>query len=116
MQLTAKLVELLPLQTGTSSKGEWRKQNIVVETEEQYPKKICISVWGDKIDSNQLQPGNKLKIDFDIESREFNQRWYTDVKSWKIELATAGSHSESVPPIDSSFDPGPAEVPDNMPF
>jgi len=115
MQLTAKLVELLPLQTGTSSKGEWRKQNIVVETEEQYPKKICISVWGDKIDA-KLQPGNKLKIDFDIESREYNQRWYTDVKAWKIELANANAPGESAPPIDASFDPGPAEMPGDMPF
>jgi hypothetical protein len=116
MQLTAKLVELLPLQTGTSSKGEWRKQNIVVETEDQYPKKICISVWGDKIDANQLQPGNKLKIDFDIESREYNQRWYTDVKAWKIELANATTQGEPIPPIDPTFDPGPAATPDDMPF
>jgi hypothetical protein len=116
MQLTAKLVELLPLQTGTSSKGEWRKQNIVVETEDQYPKKVCISVWGDKIDANQLQPGNRLRIDFDIESREYNQRWYTDVKAWKIELANANAQGESMPPIDSTFDPGPATAPDDMPF
>jgi hypothetical protein len=117
MQLTAKLVELLPLQTGTSSKGEWKKQNIVVETEDQYPKKICISVWGDKIDASQLQPGNKLKIDFDVESREYNQRWYTDVKAWKIELAdVAVSSPEQAPPIDSSFDPGAAEAHDDLPF
>jgi hypothetical protein len=87
MQLTAKLVQLLPLQTGTGKNGQWKKQDIIVETDATYPKKICISIWGDKIDAGQLQPGNQLKVDFDVESREYNGRWYTDVKAWKIEVA-----------------------------
>ena len=87
MQLTAKLIQLLPLQTGTGKNGQWKKQDIIVETDATYPKKICISIWGDKIDASLLQPGNNLKIDFDVESREFNGRWYTDVKAWKIEVA-----------------------------
>jgi Domain of unknown function (DUF3127) len=87
MQITAKLVQLLPLQSGTGKNGQWKKQDIIVETEATYPKKICVSVWGDKIDASQLQPGSLLKIDFDVESREYNSRWYTDVKAWKIEVA-----------------------------
>ena len=89
MQRTAKLIQVLPIQTGTGKNGQWKKQDIIVETEGQYPKKICISIWGDKIDEKQLQTGNNFKIDFDVESREFNGRWYTDVKAWKIELAGA---------------------------
>jgi hypothetical protein len=95
MQLTARLVQLLPLQSGTGKNGQWKKQDIIVETEATYPKKVCISVWGDKIDTASLQPGSSLKIDFDVESREFNGRWYTDLKAWKIESngvpAAAGS-------------------------
>lgn len=87
MELKAKLVQLLPLQTGTGKNGEWKKQDIIVETEGQYPKKVCVSVWGDKINTNQLQPGKTLNISFDIESREYNGRWYTDVKAWKIDAA-----------------------------
>ena len=86
MQITARLVQLLPLQTGNGKNGQWKKQDIIVETDGQYPKKICISVWGDKINESQLKPGNRLKIDFDVESREFNGRWYTDVKAWKIDV------------------------------
>jgi hypothetical protein len=88
MQLTAKLIQLLPLQTGTGKNGEWKKQDIIVETESQYPKKVCISIWGDKINTSQLKVGNQLRVDFDVESREYNGRWYTDVKAWKIELAS----------------------------
>ncbi len=103
MELKAKLVQLLPLQTGVGKNGEWKKQDIIVETlGSQYPKKICISIWGDKADSNILQIGNDLNISFDVESREYNGRWYTDVKAWKIELAQENSYSSSnndTPPI-----------------
>ncbi len=122
MQLTAKLTQLLPLQSGTGKNGEWRKQDIVVETEGQYPKKICISIWGDKINNTQLQPGNNLTIDFDIESREYNGRWYTDVKAWKIELAGANGNMSPEYPSDAGF-PAPSSMPplpenpsDDLPF
>jgi hypothetical protein len=71
MQLTTKLTQLLPIQTGSGKTREWEKQDIIVETDGQYPKKVCISIWGDKINEGQLQISNLLKIDFDIESREY---------------------------------------------
>jgi hypothetical protein len=97
MQLTAKLISLLPLQTGTGKNGAWKKQDIIVETEGQFPKKICVSIWGDKIDESKLVTGNMLKIDFDVESREYNGRWYTDVKAWKLDLAGAGGDAGDRP-------------------
>jgi hypothetical protein len=87
MQITAKLVQVLPLQTGTGANGEWKRQDIILETEGQYPKKVCISIWGERINPQQLTVGNSLMIDFDAESREYNGRWYTDLKAWKIAIA-----------------------------
>jgi hypothetical protein len=87
MQLTAKLIQVLPLQTGAGKNGQWKKQDIIVETEGQYPKKVCVSIWGDKINESQLKVGNLLNISFDVESREYNGRWYTDVKAWRVEAA-----------------------------
>lgn len=116
MQLSAKLIQLLPIQSGTGKNGEWKKQDIVVETGGQYPKKVCISIWGDKINGSQLKIGNELKIDFDIESREYNSRWYTDIKAWKIEVAgTSSQDTSSDEPIvtDTSL-PGNGE--DDLPF
>jgi hypothetical protein len=120
MQITAKLVQLLPLQTGVSKNGEWKKQDIIVESDSQYPKKICISIWGDKIQSAQLKPGTGLTIDFDIESREFNGRWYTDVKAWKIE-SVDGANNAASQPITNDYGfpeptPLPAEEPGDLPF
>ena len=113
MQITAKLFQVLPLQTGVSRNGEWRKQEIIVETDGQYPKKICIAIWGDKINESQLQVGNMLTVDFDVESREYNGRWYTDVKAWKIELAgitPSGGQTYGIP-TEAGFPPPPPPPP-----
>ena len=116
MQLTGKLLQLLPLQTGAGKNGEWKKQDIIVETAGQYPKKVCISIWGDKIDANKLRVGNILKLDFEIESREYNSRWYTDVKAWRVEVQGASQNAsveaEYVPPtVDMSV-----QSEDDLPF
>jgi hypothetical protein len=89
MQLIGKLVQVLPIQTGTGRNGEWKKQDIIVETDGQYPKKVCVSIWGDRINEQQLVVGNNLKLEFEIESKEFSGRWYTELKAWRIELSTA---------------------------
>jgi hypothetical protein len=106
MQLTAKLTQLLSIQTGTGKNGEWKKQDIIVETDGQYPKNVCVSIWGDKINEQQLTVGNTLTIDFDIESREFSGRWYTDLKAWKIEVADQNTPSvnnlDNIEPLDLS--------------
>lgn len=92
MQLEkVRVVQVMPVVTGQGRNGEWRKQEIIVETtNSQYPKKVCISVWGDKINPSLMQEGVLLNIDFDIESREYNSRWYTDVKAWRMEPAQGG--------------------------
>lgn len=118
MELTAKLIQMLPLQSGMGKNGEWRKQEIIVETEGQYPKKVCISLWGDRIDSPALQIDNLLNISFDVESREYNGRWYTDVKAWKVELASEGSSATSTAPVapPQAVDFSKGDSADDLPF
>lgn len=115
MQLTAKLIQLLPLQTGTGKNGQWKKQDIIVETEGQYPKKVCISIWGDKINESMLKVGSMLTISFDVESREYNGRWYTDVKAWKVEPAGAGTTDKEADD-QVYFDEGQTEGGNDLPF
>src|SRR5687768_13083501 len=98
MQLTGKLLQVLPLQTGSGKNGPWKKQEIILETEGTYPKKVCIAIWGDKINESLLKVGSMLTVQFDVESREYNGKWYTDVKAWKVEGASAGQA-----PIDRDF-------------
>lgn len=74
----------------------WKKQDIIVETEGTYPKKVCISIWGDRVNPSVLVMDSMLNISFDLESREFNGRWYTDSRAWKIEPADGSIHSTPV--------------------
>ena len=94
MQITGKLVAIGDIQQGQGARGAWTKQTIVVETMEQYPKKIACLLFNDMVDKAQaLNLGDTLTLGIDIESREFNGRWYTDVKAWKIEVAQMGAQA-----------------------
>jgi hypothetical protein len=84
MDISGKIVQFLPAQTGQGKNGPWKKQEFILETGDTYPKKICIAVWGDKIDLSSFKPGDTIDVSFDVESREYNGRWYTDVKAWKV--------------------------------
>jgi len=84
VEITGKIIEILPEKSGQSANGEWRKQEYVLETETSYPKKICFVVWGDKIEQFNLKKGESVEVSVDLESREYNGRWYTDVKAWKV--------------------------------
>jgi hypothetical protein len=92
MDLTGKIVKVLALQTGQGKTGNsWKKQEYVIEYGDQYPKQVCFNLWGDKVDQFALSEGDAVTIHFDIESREFNGRYYTDVKAWKVDKADAAS-------------------------
>ena len=93
LEVSGKIIEILEVKSGQSANGEWRKQEYVLETEAQYPKKVCFMAWGEKIDQFNIQQGETVEVSIDLESREYNGRWYTDVKAWKVSRddATAGS-------------------------
>ena len=82
--VTGKVIHVLPLQEGDSRRrpGEkWQKQDYVIETIEEWPKKICFNIWGeDRIRQANIQPGEVINLSFTVESREYNGRWYTDVR------------------------------------
>ncbi|WP_221394800.1 DUF3127 domain-containing protein [Dyadobacter sp. NIV53] len=94
MELTGTVIALLPEVTGQGKNGMWRKQEFILEIPSQYPKKVCISLWGDKIDQAGLQVNDSVTASIDVESREYNSRWYTEVKAWKVDKAgSAGAGS-----------------------
>jgi hypothetical protein len=97
MELKGKVIQLLQPQTGMGKKGQWKKQEFIVETQAQYPKKVCLSAWGDKIDQYSLSVGDMVNVSVDLESREYNGRWYTEARAWKLEK-DGGSGSFSTPP------------------
>ena len=106
MEITGKIVQTLPKQTGNAKNGStWEKQEYILEVPGQYPKKVCFNLWGDKIAKFGIQDGQELTISVDIESREYNGRWYTDVRAWNVTKQNGGSAiggTNSAPSFDAA--------------
>ena len=113
--ITGTVKQVLEEQSGESQRGPWRKQEFILETEGQYPKEICIVQWGEKIDEFDIQEGERLTAHVDIQSREYNGRWYTDVKAWRIERDDDALNQER-PGMEYPEPQVPPEPDDDLPF
>ena len=96
MEVSGKIIHVLETLTGTNKEGkEWTKQGFVIEEiEGEYPKKIAIDAFNKDF---SLVEGSIVTVSVNIESREYNGKWYTNVSAWKIDLVEAGSNSELPP-------------------
>ena len=111
MDLIGRFVKALPVETGQSTRGEWKKQSFIVETEEQYPRKVCLLLWGERInDLVGIQPGEMLTISVSLESREYNDRWFTDARAWRIQRGMVASAPAAQPAVRTQ-QPAPAAPP-----
>ncbi|MDE6038307.1 MAG: DUF3127 domain-containing protein [Duncaniella sp.] len=109
MEITGKIIVAMPEVGGTSAKGNaWKKREYVLETQETYPKKVFFNFFGDRVDQFPLQVGQVVKISFDIDSREYNGRWYVDVRAWKAEDPGAAAPAVPQPGMAAPAAYGPA--------
>ena len=122
MELKGKIVQILPIQSGESAKGTWRKQEYIIEIPGQFPKKVCIYAWGDTIDNFDIKEGDEVIASIDIESREYNGKWYTNIKAWKVTkdqpqvAAPAAPSDPSSWPTPADEVKSPADDFDDLPF
>ncbi len=118
MEITGKVFKMLPLVTGQGRNGEWRKQEFVLEIESgQFPKKVCLSLWGDKIDLAAMAEGDMIKAFFDLDSREYNGRWFTEARAWRVEKTSAATAGSA--PAEEPYNNPPLEAAspaDDLPF
>lgn len=99
IQLTGTVEQILELKSGEGRNGPWRKRDFILNIPGQYPKQVCITQWGDNIDKNPISEGQQITASVDIQSREYNGNWYTDVKAWKIEQGAGGGQTSGpLPP------------------
>lgn len=91
MEIKGKVMQVLPLRTGTSQRGTmWKVQEYVIETYDQFPRKVLFNLFGDRVDQYPLQVGEDVLVSFDLESRSFMgrdgvERWSTDVRAYRVE-------------------------------
>lgn len=104
MEFVGVVYRILPVQSGTSARGQWQKQEVVFELPDEFSRKVCVTFFGDRVqDAASLQVGEKVNVSVNIESREYNGRWYTDVRAWRIQKAQpeqpAAAPIPDLPPI-----------------
>lgn len=125
MEITGKIIVALPEVSGVSkgSGNPWKKREYVLETQETYPKKVHFDFFGERADQYPLNVGDQVTLSFDIESREYNGRWYTSIRGWKAEKGVNNAapvpaqdpFSAPAPPaVDNNF--GAASAGDDLPF
>ncbi|MBQ6278304.1 MAG: DUF3127 domain-containing protein [Muribaculaceae bacterium] len=128
MEVKGKIIQKFDLMSGTSKAGNaWKKQEYLLETLDSFPRKIHFDFFGDRADQYPLNVGDMVNLSFDIESREYQGRWYTSIRGWKaekIDEATAAAPQTAqapqgapapapVPLTDTTFEQSPA---DDLPF
>jgi hypothetical protein len=127
MEIKGRIIQIMPMTSGEGRNGTWRKQEYILEIPNGNfaPKKVCFTAWTDKIDQFAIRENEELIVSIDIESREFNGKWYTDVRAWKVArgqeqsapaTAPSGQYTqEAAAPVAPSA-PSSAEVDDDLPF
>ena len=95
MDVSGQIIAVLPVVTGTGAKGEWKKQTAVLETNDQYPKKVAFDMFNDKI--QQFKVGEEVTVHINIDAREWQGKWFNSVTAWKVEKGGTVSHEEPAP-------------------
>jgi len=125
MEFEGVVYKIMPPTSGTSARGEWKRQDVIFELPQEFSRKICVTFFNKESDVAMLREGMTCTVSVNIESREFNGRWYTDVRAWRIqpktnEAAPAMPPMPDMPPIESAptYNAAPSatsEV-DDLPF
>ena len=129
MEVEGKIIVKFQLTSGVSKAGNnWSKQEYVLETQEAYPKKIHFSFFGDRANQYPLEVGEQVRLSFDIDSHEYNGRWFTSINGWKAEKVDPNAAQQpvqqtptmagvpgTVPPPPVDFSPAAGDN-DDLPF
>ena len=116
MEITGKIIQKMEPQGGISKAGnQWKKQEYVLETLDSYPRKVKFDFFGDRADQYPLEVGDVITLSYDIESREFNGRWYTDIRGFKAMKEDAAAAAAAPAPYPTAGAPAPEPAADGMP-
>lgn len=114
MELQGKVIAVLPERSGVSARGEWRSQDYVIETHDQYPRKMVFGVFGaDRISRFNIQVGQEVTVSFDIDAHEYQGRWFNNIRAFdvrQVDPATVGAAQAGIVP-GAVFGAAPATQP-----
>ena len=132
MELTGKIIAVLPANSGVSSRtgNPWMSQEYVIEVPGQYPRKCMFRLFGeDRIKQFNIQMGEELTVSFDIDAHEYNGRWFNEIRAYNIQRGAVAPATQALdaqpatdaPAADASPFPPASEAPaegsaDDLPF
>lgn len=122
MELQGKVIVALPERSGTSSRGEWKSQEFVIETHESYPKKMVFNVFGaERLQRFNVKVGQEVNVSFDIDAHEYNNRWFNSINAFDVRIVDATSNqapaaSASAPTSESAPEQPQTPASDDLPF
>ena len=123
MELSGKVIAVLEPRGGVSKTGNpWKVQEYVIETHDQYPRRMCFDVFGeDKITQFNIQVGEELTVHFDVDAREWQGRWFNSIRAWKVERVSAQQSAPAdagvpFPPMNAAPVDFSSDEKDDLPF
>lgn len=122
MEFEGKVLQILPATRGTSARGEWQRQEVIFELPQEFSRKICVTFFNKEADVAKLRVGVTYTVSVNVESREYNGRWYTDVREWRVqpkeEIPRGAAPVPDLPPLgaEEPASASPAAEVDDLPF
>lgn len=119
MEITGKIIYVLPERSGTSARGEWKAQSFVVETEDNYPRKMVFDVFGaERLQTFNIKVGDKVKVSFDIDAHEYQGRWFNNIRAYDVlhlDAAAAQAAGQAAAAAPQTTQAAPAPFPPAQP-
>lgn len=98
MELQGRIIAVLPERSGVSARGEWKAGSFVIETHDQYPKKMVFDVFGaDRLNQFAIKAGEELSVSFDIDAHEYQGRWYNSIRAWNVQRVDPAAAAAASP-------------------
>ena len=121
MEFEGTVYKILPLTKGTSARGEWQRQDVVFDMPDgNFSRKICVTFFNRPDDVARLREGAAYTVSVNIESREYNGRWYTDIRAWRLQPKQTEQPASvpDMPPLgeEPPYAAAPAAEVDDLPF
>lgn len=92
MEITGRIIQTLPERSGTSARGEWKVQSFVIETRDQYPRKMVFDVFGaERLQRFNIKSGDEVTVFFDIDAHEYQGRWYNSIRAFDVRQMDAAA-------------------------
>lgn len=107
MELQGRVIAVMEPREGTSARGPWKSQQYVIETHDQYPKKMVFDIFGaERIDQFAIKAGEEILVSFDVDAHEYNGRWFNNIRAWNIQrVDAAAAQAGNMPPAAASIAP-----------